>query len=426
MMNATLTDSKLIKILWLSLAVTFPLFGVPLFRHKIASVEIPIPIYVLGAIMAVGVLSLLMRNGRIRKTSLVIRYRGLGVLCFLFFVWHLTSVLLSTRPQIALTELLKVGTGLVWFLAILALFPRDERFLKRFWSVILWSTAALLMYLNVKSLLTGNPFLSTDVEDVTDRLGTNQLGFYLSIVGPYFFFYFLGAREKLRALIPLLVFLFVWVYIAIRAAWLSVTVAVLYGFLLVWRTDRRKAVKLLGGLVVSVAVLISGSMWFISTYTEHTLAADKFAWIFSPDPQYYTLPELNTSADRWGKVMRAWSDFSESPIVGVGLRTMVFDPHNDYARIFTELGAVGEVLFLGILAFICGRLLLRPAIRTSANWVSLATPGAAIAMVISLNFVTTYSAPHFWVFLGLLIVAIEAERQPGTSQRNAPSASSRI
>jgi len=425
MVNATLTDSKLFKILWLGLAVTLPLFGVPLFRYKISAVEIPIPIYVLGAITAVGILSLLMRIGRIRKTSLVIKYRGLGVLCLLFFVWHLTSVLLSTRPHIALTELVKVGTGLVWFWAILALFPRDERFLKRFWSVVLWSSVPLLMYLIVESLLTGNPFLSTDVEDVTAKLGTNQLGFYLSILGPYFLFYFWGTREKLRALIPLLVFLFVWVYIAIRAAWLSVTVASLYSFLLVWRVNRRQGVKLLGGLAVSVTLLIGGSMWFLSSYTEHTLAADKFAWLFAADPQYYTTLELNTSEDRWGKVMRAWNDFTESPIVGVGLRTMVFDPHNDYMRILTELGVVGEVLFLGILAFICGRLLLLPAIRASANWVLLATPGAAIALVISLNFLTTYSAPHFWVFLGLLIVAIEAEREPGTYQRNAPSASSK-
>ena len=410
--KVTLTERALSKLLWLSLAATFPLFGVPLFRHKIASVEIPIPVFSLGAILAVGVLSLLMRNGRIPRTSLLIRYRELGALCLLFFLWHLTSLFLADEVGDAFTELVKVGTGLVWFWGIVALFPRDERFLKRFWSVVLWSTVPLLAYLIFKSLTQGNPFLSTNVEDVTIKGGTNQLGFYLAIVGPYFFFYLWGGKRKLTALIPLLVFLFGWVYIAIRAAWLSVTLGLLYGFFLIWKMDRARGVKLLSGFVVSAMVVIGGSVWLLSTYTEHTLAADKFAWIFVSDPQYYTVRGFNTSNVRWEMVERTWGDFSKSPIVGIGLENLVFDPHNDYARILSELGVVGEVLFLAILAFIWGRLLRLPAIRASVSWVSLATRGAMVAMVVTLNFLTTYTAPHFWVFLGLMVVAAETERQP--------------
>lgn len=395
-------------MLWLGLAVTSPLFGVPFFRYETLSMEIPAPVYSLVAILGAGSLSILMHGGRIRKPFGLKRYEVFGVVCFLFLVWHVTSLFSSVEgnPE-AFSEVVKLAGGFSLFWAIFVLFPRELEFLERFWAVVLWATTALLLYLGYRSLIAGNPFLSTDLVDVSAKGGTNHLGLFMAVISPYAFFYMWGGREKLKAMIPLAVTFFAVVYVAIRATWLSVGLALLYGFSMIWRSSRMKALKLVGVFVVGPTLMVIGVMWFLSIYTDQTLAALKFAWFVQPE----AVPQFHTFEERWIRVQDAWQGFSASPLLGAGLRNLRSDSHNDYVRVLGELGLPGAILFLALLACVYVRIMRRFALIEEMSWMSLATQVAAIAMAISLNFVTAYTAPHFWVFLGLFVVTIETDRE---------------
>jgi hypothetical protein len=82
--------------------------------------------------------------------------------------------------------------------------------------------------------------------------------------------------------------------------------------------------------------------------------------------------------------------------------------------VLLELGPVGAIIFLGILISIWRKIsLLKRYHSPPADWFSLGACGSFIALMVSLLFINGYTSVHFWLFLGLIIVA-------GTIHRETP------
>jgi len=126
---------------------------------------------------------------------------------------------------------------------------------------------------------------------------------------------------------------------------------------------------------------------------------------------------------RWLTLQQAWEGFTISPIVGVGLKnTILFAnriTHNDYMAILVELGIVGEVLFLGILIIVwnMGRASRHTKLER-VSWLSLAARASFVSLLVSSFFINTYTSIHFFVFLGLYVVIMNAEREVVGDQPN--------
>ncbi len=406
------------RALWLLTALLFPSFAVSFLRVNVGNLHLPYPSMSLALICAGAILYLLMRGGRFKRMAYLSRYQTVAIMCALFFIWHLVSLLLyEGRNFDGLKEIIKLATGLVMFGAILVFFPREPAFMERFWRVVLGASVALLIYLNYRSLEARNLFLSSlNVDNVTFTGGRNQVAWYVAAVLQFAFLRILVPGQRLRAFLPLAIILFSLMYLASRAGWLSAGLGLATATILAWRNDRAEGAKILLVVLAIAFVIAMGGMWVLDTYAGLNEVAKKFVWIYNPE----AVPELHSYEVRWGRVEEAWDGFMTAPITGVGLQHESYGgTHNDYAGILAQLGAVGELLFLGILAFVGKRCLWKPEPFRRSAWISLASRGAYVSIVVSLAFLhNLYTTPFFWFLLAMVLVAVEVEKTA-----NCPSAS---
>lgn len=404
-------EDNLARLLWISVAATFPSFAVSFLRVNLGNLHIPYPMLGMGGIFACALLYLLMHRGRAPKLAHLRGYETLAVLSSLFFLWHVGSLFLAEdQMREALKAVLKIGTSLGLFWGILLLFPRDRSFLERFWIVVLWSSVPLLSYLIYRSLSEGNPFLaSLNVEDVTFKGGRNQVAWFVAMLVPFAWLYVWSTGRKARAAIPLLVIVFSLIYSTSRSAWLSVVTGLACVIFLLWKENRRQSAKMLVVGSAVLVLLVAGGTWIVSEYGNLREIEQKFLWVFNADEEF---SGLHTYEARMSRVEYAWEGFKTSPLIGVGVSNAEYGAsHNDYASILVELGLVGELLFLGILTSIGKRCWLRPRRDQPLGWTALASSGASIGLFISLTFINIYGSPHFWVFAGLFVVAADTERR---------------
>ena len=407
------------RALWIFVALTFSSFAVSFLRVNIGVIHIPYPVLGMGLILLGWIFSLCLRPGSLLGPLFPPDFRILGLLCFLFLTWHLTSMLLSgglVEPgYIAPSkQTFKIAAGLGLFWVTVLLFPRDPRFLERFWHIVLWSSMPLLGYLIFRSLSIGNHFLSSlnTFDDPTFMGGRNQVAWYVAIIVQYAFWAFQQKGRRLVVLVPLVVTSFSLIYSVSRTAWIVASVGLLYVPLSMLIFDVKKAAKILTVMMVIGLLLVAGGIWVVSEYGDISELSLKFRWFFSPED----VPELNSFETRWHRVRDALGGFLVSPIIGLGVRNFSYlvssgTPHNDYAAILAELGLIGEVLFLGILLMIGKFCLRRPKFAKETNWPSIASRGAFWSLLIGSAFMDMYTMPHYWIFAGLFVVGREIEER---------------
>src|SRR5262245_46574698 len=137
--------------LWLLAAATFPLFSVEFLRlndERVLRVSFAIPMVLLALILAVGLAMAMVERGTL-PAPLISRPLGPALYgaMFLLFIWQLVSLMRSVDFKWGLRETVKLALGLVAFWIVLAFFPRDRKFLGRFWGVVLGGSAVLMAFL---------------------------------------------------------------------------------------------------------------------------------------------------------------------------------------------------------------------------------------------------------------------------------------
>jgi len=128
--------------------------------------------------------------------------------------------------------------------------------------------------------------------------------------------------------------------------------------------------------------------------------------LFDPD----AVPELQSSTIRLALMEKALSDFTQLPLIGIGLMNFAVTServsHNDYLAILADMGLIGFLLFAGLLALI---LLLSFRSLRGRDWLSLGTRASLIAVIISFFFINAYTNSIFWIFLAMVVVWMQVE-----------------
>lgn len=407
-------DTSLLRWLWILLALTFPLFGVEFFRYNTASsrIHIAAPMMVLVVTVGVGLLAYLKRGSRIVHGPRVSdrRMMWLLILGYLFVIWHMVGVLQAKDSAVASREVYKIGLGLICFSVIVAFFPRDEDFLARFWTVAAWSTTVLLAYLIYESAFVYKAqYLISEVYE-RSNYAKNQLGGYMVYMFPFAVGYASTREQRILKWPPALILMIAMIYNSSRGNWVASAVGLLIAVGFVGKSLGRKRVL---GMIGIVAVVVFASYVALESSVDVSRLEyhRRLQYFYDPD----SVPEFDTWNSRSSRVMGALTEFTKSPIVGVGLGNtsiaMGTLPHNDYLLVLSELGVVGAGLLVSIIWIVLKSMKTVRA-KTDLTWVEFAWRAGLIGeLIFMLSMDRVYSSTIFWVFIGLSLVAAEIESQ---------------
>ncbi len=410
-MNSRQLDLPLVRSLWLLFAATCPLFAVSLLRLDAGFfLPVPLPLLVLGLIAAIHITTRLARRGGAepqrdhpsRTTFLLIL---VGVLCFVLFVWQLYSAGKAKETSYALTEVQKIAVGMVCFLLLVAAFPRDERFLAKFFGVMIWAAAGLMAVLIYQyAVVFGSPYLGSGMDEASEQ-DKNQLAWNLAFLMPLAIAQISLSKKKALAAPPVCTLIVAWIYVGSRGGWLSATVGIFVAAAILASRDQ-KAMARLAAMFTGIAVLGLLGGWVLVQVLD--VAPDYLASrLGSIDPASEQFGE--STALRVELLRNAFDAFEASPVTGVGLtnvRKQGYVTHNDYVALLSETGVVGLALFLSVGAAVWQFVHPKRAEGgqpTMEPWALSGIRGSFVAMGISLLFINAWTTPAFWVFSGLVV-----------------------
>ncbi len=392
----------------MAVALALPLFGVAFLRADSEdwSLHVPLPLLGLMAVGGLGLVMFLVRDPRRPRPLVPASHRPALVVLYVFFMWHVWSLLLSSHFHASRKEVVKLAISVVGFWCTLAFFPRDRRFLGRFFVVSLWSSMLLVGFMiYMYAFVFHSVYLGSDLEEEA-KFGRAQLAWYMSMLFPYAFFYFWKARAKLRAVLPTMVLLIGLLYDQTRGAWISVAVGFIFAVVTTWRVSKREAMRLAAVTAGGTTLMIAAALWVLAQYVDLTEFATRVVSIYDPGD----VPQLHSYEVRWRVISQAFEGFLRSPVIGVGVgNTREFVErltHNDVMTVLLELGLVGIVLFAAVILLVgrASRIFDRQ-LPEGTDWLVLATQAGYVNWIMSMMFINVYTSAQFWLFPALFMVA---------------------
>ena len=434
---------RVVRVLWLGLAASSPLFAVEFFRYESVRfyLHATIPSLVVAAILVVGTLDVLRQavlQGRIAPRGAIPSLRQdrtLLVLLFLLVAWHFVGWARSDFLLLGRRETIKMVFDGLTVVAIVAFFPRDSGFIRRYWKLTIGSAAVLTLLLLYQYAFTfQSPFLGSDLFSWTNSA---KSGFVWHLMTPLVLSlcFFCCRGRRVFHFVPLLILSTALVYVASRGAWVSVGCGMVGLVLLTGlRTTAQHLLWLGVAALLGIAALevtVPGPLDF----------EDRMLWFL--DPSDCEMGEDNidcveetgmrTIGNRSGLIADGWECFRRAPVFGIGLGSTaecfrgLLSPggqprtnlatHLDYLLVASDLGIVGLAVFLSVL--VCfGATLVRSSRRNSdsGNWVAQGGLAAFIAMLVSMLVINVYTTPFFWLSLGLFYVEAISKRNGESGQ----------
>lgn len=417
-----MTDNQVFRILWLGVGCTFPLFAVDFLRYDNDQlrIHVAIPTAAMAIIAGLTVFASLMGNPRIGRQACLRRNEllvvGIGIL---FFFWHIFRLIPAIDSTVATREVAKVGLGVIYVLVVLITFPRDEEFLAKFWWITVWASACLLAFLIYQyAYVFRAAYLGTYLSEQS-RSGKNQLGQFLVYVFPYAVTCLWSARRWVYPAIAALILAAGLIYSGSRGAWMAIFVGLL-SLVPVVRKGRQS--RGLPKFILVIVVIVVASVAALQEYVpvEELEFWRRLEYLYEPS----SVPEYESYEVRWNVTKQAISVFLEAPLIGAGLTNIMYIldllPHNDFLLILSELGIVGAIIFTAMVGIIVldvkwGRW--HNGAGGKMSWVALGSRGALISVLtFELTMDRIYTTPLFWIFLGLVLVAVDTERRKGMSR----------
>jgi len=410
------------KIFWILLAVTFPLFSVKILRLDFGPFNIPIPFLILAVIIIGCLFSLIFGMKSLDKNLFLTQYKSLALLSFLFLLVHLFSSLSAFSVPSALEVIIKLTLGITCFWGVITFFPRSFRFMEIFYGLVLLASALLIGYLLYKYIFVFNARHLGIVLEQSTGSGKNILGWYITIYTSYAFFYAFWKKKSIVSLMTLAILLLALIYIGSRGAWISVSVGLLYGVFFLFRKNLIKSLKM-GLLIFIVIPIIMVSLFMgLSYFIDSSLLMDRFVYLFHPDKMF----GMESYGSRLGLVSAAIETFITNPFFGIGITNYsnYLDnvTHNDFADVFLQLGIVGFLIYIGILFSVGSKIgLFRLPVKNSNHWISLSNRCAFVSLITYILFINIYTSVHFWIILGLFVIASELENKYQTENVVLPN-----
>jgi O-antigen ligase len=412
----TITDTQIITALWYLFAFTFPLFSVSYLRLNLGFYHLAIPLAVLFLIIVLHVINSLLTE-RKKDHNHIGRYGWLLIMCFLFFIWHLVAMYNSQNLSFAVKDSIRLFIGFIGTFSFLLLFPRDKKFTEKFFIFMFWGMSLLLAVTIYKSVFVFHtPYLNDNLTEI-NRVGKNQLAYFIAKIFPFVFFYFLFSKKKINSGLPLFIMLVSIIYSSSRGSWISTSLGLLFSLATLIFVQKGKGIKTVLKIFISVLLFMSVSLSVMSHYINLSSEVSvRLTSIFHPENMTKDQKYLgsNSYSVRGARIQQAVDGFITAPFFGVGLgNTELYAVglvHNDYAAILLQLGLVGIILYIGILFSIFLKIFYANLTRKRYKfWMSIGALSSFITHI-TVSFVyDNYCSAYYWLFFALYLVVVETE-----------------
>lgn len=383
------------------LGLTVPLLAVGALRLQIGSDGLPLIVCVLLA--GAGLFGLRYIFGTVSiAESLGADARFLTLSMLAFWTWHLFAAMRSIAFESAMLEHARLTVGMVCFAALVGSRRLLSGGIERLWAISIVVSALLLAALMFRyAVVFGMPYLGNDWATPT-RFGKNQLGWFLAVTMPYVLVNFMCSGRGWRYLVPTLIHVLAWVYVASRGSWVcgALGTVLALGFSRGSGLSRR----IWGRSAFLVAILVAAAALFLSVAKSPISLADLDVVVRLMDGGSLS-PEQHSNKLRLDLIKYYAELFERSPVIGIGLRNSLYAggyvSHNDILTILAEQGLFGMALFT---------VVILGAVRSvfagaAGSWYELASRGAVVSVILYLLLINAYASPMFWILLALIMVS---------------------
>jgi len=405
---------SIFRLSWMMLAVSMPLFGCEIGRLSIPPFHVPLPFVLLLIATVIHALNF-NRDGdnyyKVHSINLV----PLNTLILLLFLWHLLSMFNTINIGLAIKEVTKFAISIASFYIVFYLFPRNKKVIEMFWKIALFSSSIILIYYLYYYLVVFKVgYLGIDITE-DSRSGRNQLALYLAVIFPYVIAYSLFFKIKIISSLVIIITIVSLIYVGSRAAWLAALLSVIIMSSLGGNRIINKRVK----MIAFSLIMVGFSLWGLQIMTTMSNIESNVEYRYRFLDLVTGLKKDNYSNQVRKKLLKdSLERFTSSPIIGIGIRNTYsaekFEGHNDWLLILTEMGAVGFLLFLGIMVWIMTQVCDD---RNSDWWVIKGNQGTIVAIVVSLLFIYAYLLLYLWVIYAIILVSKEVDRSNKDNQR---------
>jgi O-antigen ligase len=387
------------KILWFLYAISFPLYSIEVFRIDIGvGIHIALPMVISVAIIIYYVIRI-----AINKYYTTKQLNNISTLLYLFLLVHIVGIFRAVNVEFAFSELAKLIINIITLIVFAKYFPREKKFQRRFFSLLILSSVVVSGYLIYQYLVVFNVAYLGSRLDEPSRAARNQLTWYYSILTPLMFSRVLVARMKYRNLIMLSSIVFAVIYAGSRGSWVSIVIGVVY-IMLKGIKNRKRLIRV---LIVFVAILTI-SLFAISFASENVTteleAKKRFLYLVNPEE----VIELNSYSVRYSLVKNSFDNFMRNPILGIGFTNtktqFSIRAHNDYFNILSDFGLVGAGVFILLIISIykVGKAKHETEL-CQTDWIRIGVNGSFLSTLVYMNFLDTYNSHLFWALSGIYL-----------------------
>lgn len=383
------------------LGLTVPLLAVGTLRLQVGGDGLPIIVCVLLA--GAGLFGLRYIFGTVSiADSLGADARFLALSMLAFWTWHLFAAMRSIAFESAMLEHARLTVGMVCFAALVGSRRLLSGYVGHLWTTSIVVSALLLAALMFRyAVVFGMPYLGNDWE-IPTRLGKNQLGWFLAVTMPYVLVNFMCSGRGWRYLVPTLIHVLAWVYVASRGSWICGVMGTALALGFSRGNGMRK--RICGRTLLLMAILVAAAALFLSV-SKSPIKLDDLDVVVRLMDSGSLSPAQHSNKLRLDLIKYYAELFERSPLIGIGLRNSIYAggyvSHNDILAILAEQGLFGIVLFAVVILGAVRAVFAGPALR----WYEMASRGAAVSVVLYLLLINAYASPMFWILLALITVS---------------------
>ena len=381
------------------MAISMPLFSSSYFRIDFDAVSVPLPLIILSIILFYIILCTF-ANRKNSSNNINITYM---FICTSIFILSQITSLVFNYPFGSNKELLKLIIGLVAFYFVIKYFNNNRNIHQKFIEYTLWSSTILYAYFIYQSIIIGNSFMAADLENMSNGANKNQMGWYSAALIPFAVAFSMKNKFKFISYIPVIILIVSLIYISSRSSIISGGIGSIVVIFYLIRYSNYKNQIISNVVIITLILVVSLPALFFNRFDTDYIK-NRMQWLISPNQVEITSGgKLDTINQRTRRYTSGLVQFQSNPIYGVGISQ--HPCHSDYFTILSEIGIFGFISFISLILSIFYKIYRSKNYIRSAqdNWIISGSIGSFISVIISSLFIDTYTSPHFWVIIGLII-----------------------
>jgi hypothetical protein len=401
---------KINKILWIALAISFPLLIFSYLRVNLGFLTISIPTLIM-ILLLINHFLLKLANRNYILPSLK-NFKGLFIVCYIFLLFHLFSGITSYLQLSAIKEIFKLFIGLIALYTFVICYPKSISFNNNFIIILCISSSILLLLLIYQyAFVFKVPYMGNNIYEA-HRGGKNQLTYYIASIFPLTLLYLRTSKNKLVPIIVLWIFIFALILSSSRSAWVATIIGLIFYYIHNISITKKK-LQLISKYLIGLSSMASMMVYLFYNYFDVNFEVlYRLLSIVAPDliPDEFSYLGKHSYETRGSTIKLALSSFADYPFFGVGLSNTVFFTnrgwaHNDHIGVLLQLGILGYLAFVFIWVYLWKSITkIRNYNFKYSEYYELASKQIFITILFLSFFIDVYTSTHFWFIIGIIIL----------------------